>query len=247
MNIPKYTHCNKCDEHGFIINNGIATRCDCWTAYKSRVQFLQKLHESNLITDITPQEKIDKFLDYDICSYKGDDANKNIKKVKMFVSEFDTKFKTINLYIYGDNGTQKSTVVKWICKKLLKSGKSVYYIIGKDLIDIIMDSERNEESKFKVTQMLQSDLLVIEEFEKSKLSLFSSNYKQSELIPFLKTRMESICKSTIFISNSEISDLYELSETIGDLVDRETMNCKLHFTDRYYANVKVDTSNLWDD
>lgn len=246
MNVPKYVGCGKC-ENGFIISDGIASRCECWTQYRKNLLFLQKLYESNLITDITPQEKIDKFINYDIDSYKGDDVNKNIKKIKKFVSEFDDKFKTINLYVYGDNGTQKTTVIKWICKKLLKKGKSVYYIIGKDLIDVIMDSERNEESKKKVEKMLQSDLLVIEEFEKSKLSLFSSNYKQSELIPFLKTRMESICKSTIFISNSDISDLYELSSTIGDLIDRETNNCKLHFTDRYYANVKINTSSLWDD
>ncbi len=246
MIIPKYVPCKLCS-NGFIIRDGVATKCECWTNYRNEVLFLQKLYESNLITDITPQDKISKFIEYDIDSYRGDDVNKNIRKIKKFANEFEDKFKSVNLFIYGDNGTQKSTVVKWICKKLLQKGKTVYYIIGKDLIDLIMDSERDAESKRKLNIMLQSDLLVIEEFEKSKLSLFSSNYKQSELIPFLKTRMESICKSTIFISNSDISDLYEISDTIGDLIDRETIDCKLHFTDKYYNHAKVDTSTLWDD
>lgn len=248
--IEPYQHCNKCDSHGFIVQDGRAVRCDCWMQYRNRLSLINKMLEANLIAEESSKEEVDRLISYSLDDYKGNDSTSNIPKVRKFLSKFDEKFNSVNLFFTGANGTQKTTVAKYMVLELLRSGHSAYYTLTKDFIDLVMLSERDEEAVRKLDSILKVDFLVLEEFSPDKLALYASGYKQSIVTSPIKKRFESIRKSTVVISNFSMNELRgsALGNTLVDLVDRETRNgCQLVFSDRYGDFAKVDLSSIWDD
>ena len=122
------------------------------------------------------------------------------------------------------------------------------------LIVLIMDSERNENSRIRLDYVLHCDVLAVDEFDANRICLWQSGYKEKSLIVWLKTRLEVIKKSTWFISNFTIQELKDspLGELYGDLIDRETMYARFEFKDKYVDNlsdneIKNKMSFLWDD
>ena len=110
-----------------------------------------------------------------------------------------------------------------------------------------MRSDREDEIRVLLDKILNVDCLVLDEFSAPRLALYKSGYKEKVLLPFLKTRLESIHKSTIFISNDPVEKLSELDEFIKDLVERETLVGKMEFKDRYVDNMKpIDLNSIWD-
>lgn len=246
--IEPYVHCPRCDSQGFIVSEGRAIRCGCWVEYRNRLSLIKKFLEANLIVAESSKEEVDRLMSYSLDDYKGKDRNSNIPKVRKFIRHFDERFNSINLFFTGANGTQKTTVAKNIVVELLRSNHTAYYIITKDLIDIIMSAERDEEKAVLLDRILKVDLLVLEEFSTDKMALYASNYKQSIFTSPIKKRFENIRKSTIIISNSSMEELKEgqLGSTIGNLIDRETKDCQFVFTDRYGDYATVDLSSIWD-
>ena len=248
--LEPYKPCGRCDSHGFIVNGATATKCSCWTVYKNRLSLINKMLGANLIVEESSKEEVDRLLSYTLDDYKGEDTPKNLPKIKKFLSKFDEKFNSINLFFTGTNGTQKTTVVKYMVLELLRTNHSAYYTLTKDFIDLVMLSERDEEKAKKLDEILKVDFLVLEEFSPDKLALYSSGYKQSIVTSPIKKRFENIRKSTVVISNFSITELREsaLGNTIVDLIDRETRNgCQFTFTDRYGDYAKIDLSSIWDD
>ena len=57
----------------------------------------------------------------------------------------------------------------------------------------------------------------IAKFDEDKIVIFASGWKQKNFFPFIKNRLETIRKSTIFISNRKIEDLpFELDDVEKD-------------------------------
>lgn len=248
--IEPYVHCDKCDEHGFIVTNGIATKCGCWRKYKEKLSLIKKMLDANLIFEESSRDEVNKLIDYSLDNYKGIDKNQNIPKIRKFLNQFDEKFNAVSLFFTGDNGTQKTTVAKFMVCELLRKGHTAYYVLTKDLIDIIMSAERDETKLSLLDSILKVDFLVLEEFSPDKLALYSSGYKQSILTSPIKKRFENIRKSTVIISNFSMSELRQsaLGNTIIDLIDRETKNgCQFTFEDRYGDYASIDLTSIWDD
>ena len=249
--------CDKCDSNGFIIKNGIAVLCDCRKKYEYEVKTSNILMNSGLLNENSTYEDFKKLISFDWSDYRGKDENGNLKKIQKFVDEFDSKdkpFKNLHCYVWGNQGTQKSHIMRGMLSKMACKGKSVYYIFAKELIDLIFDSDREETAKKKLDYIMNVDILIIDEFEEQRCCLWQSGYKERSLIVWLKDRLEVIKKSTWFISNDSIEQLKEskFGELFGDMIDRETKFGRFEFTDRYFDNVSKEEieeklKSIWDD
>lgn len=274
--------CNKCNKDGFIINENNAVKCDCRKQYEFEVSASESLLKGGLLKESSSYEDFKKLINFDWSDYRGKDENGNLKKLQKFVDDFDkvkykevphdsvddkgnvirteytkisveSPFKHLHCYVYGEQGTQKSYTIKGMLTKLACKGKSVFYIFTKDLIAIINDSERNEESQKLLDYILNVDVLVLEEFNEERCALWQSGYKEKNLIIWIKNRLEIIRKSTWFVTNDTIERLKEgkFGELFGDLIDRETRFGRFHFTDRYVDNldekeIENMMKNIWD-
>ena len=82
-----------------------------------------------------------------------------------YIDQFATKFNSVNLFLSGEPGTQKTTLAKYILCSIIRQKKNGYYLIANDLFNLLTDSERHEEAREKLSQILLVDLLIIDEFD----------------------------------------------------------------------------------
>ena len=237
----KYTSCEKC-KNGIINIFNRKTKsyeqhyCSCYKEYINKKRDFVKLLDTGLIENEFGYNYLSSI---DLNNYQGNEQNK--KRLCQYIHDFDTKFYDKHLFIYGPNGTQKTTSVKAIAYYLHKLNKKVYYINSKEFFDMFSDFENHEH---EIKKFMESDLLIMDEFCIKKLALFkSSDWKESSCIAPLKQRLEVVRKATIFISNDTIDDIKnsKLGDLFGDLIDRETI--KLKFDDKYIRNI----NSIWDD
>lgn len=249
--------CDKCDNNGFIVNGQSAIKCSCRVKYEFELKASSILSNSGLLNESSTYEDFKKLIDFDWSDYRGKDENGNLKKLQKFVDEFDSDkkpFKHLHCYIWGTQGTQKSYTLKGMLTKLACKGKSVYYIFLKNLISLIIESDRDENAKSKLNYIMNVDVLVIDEFEEKRANLWASGYKENTLITWLKDRLEVIRKSTFFISNDSVEAMKQskFGELYGDLLDRETKFGRFEFTDRYMDSlskeeIQATFASIWDD
>lgn len=249
--------CDKCDNNGFIVNGQSAIKCSCRVKYEFELKASSILSNSGLLNESSTYEDFKKLIDFDWSDYRGKDENGNLKKLQKYVDEFDSDkkpFKHLHCYIWGTQGTQKSYTLKGMLAKLACKGKSVYYTFLKNLISLIIESDRDENAKNKLNYIMNVDVLVIDEFEEKRANLWASGYKENTLITWLKDRLEVIRKSTFFISNDSIETMKQskFGELYGDLLDRETKFGRFEFTDRYMDSlskeeIQATFASIWDD
>jgi len=238
----EFNPCNKCcDGYIYEIIEGeeYLKKCSCLINYQKEIDISIRIKKSNIPDNIK---------EYKISDYVGIDENKNITKIKKFISEFDTKYKDTNLYFYGDYGTQKSTLSRYIIKELLLKNKNCYYILADDLIKLLLKAEREEDIlEFILNLKKDIDFLVIDELSDDKVTIFQSGYQIPYLTTFLKGRLESSNKSTLFISNYNINKLYEskFGKTIADLINRECKNSIFEFKD-IYTKIEKGIIDIWE-
>lgn len=257
--IPNFNtmKCDKCDANGFIVGESSATKCSCRVKFEQELQTSDILCKSGLLTESSNYEDFKKLVNFDWSNYRGEDENGNLKKLQKFVDEFDSDkkpFKHLHCYVWGTQGTQKSYTMKGVLTKLATKGKSVYYIFTKDLINLIIDSDRDETAKKKLDYIMNVDCLVLDEFDTQRIASWKSNYKENILLVPLKNRMEITRKSTWIISNYSIEEQKESSfgELYYDLLKRETCYGQFHFTDKYFDNLSKEEiektmQSIWND
>lgn len=249
--------CEKCDANGFIVGESSAIKCSCRVKYEQELKISDVLSRSGLLNENSTYEDFKKLIDFDWSNYRGKDENGNLKKLQKFVDEFDSDkkpFKHLHCYVWGGQGTQKSYTLKGMLTKLACKGKSVYYTFLKNLISLIIESDRDENVKSKLNYIMNVDVLVIDEFEEKRANLWASGYKENTLITWLKDRLEVIRKSTFFISNDSVEAMKQskFGELYGDLLDRETKFGRFEFTDRYMDSlskeeIQATFASIWDD
>lgn len=256
MNINfKDYKCKECNENGFVVNPLSITseKCDCRIKFENILRTFSLLKDSGLLFDYSSKSDFDDLNSYTFDKYVGEDKNKNIDKLKMFVERFEDEtkpFSKMSFYIYGNQGCQKSYTVKGILSLLAKKNHSVYYILAKDLVDLIIKSERDDEKKDLLNYIQSVDCLCIEELNAKRMALWNSGFKQEILVSWLKTRLEVVHKSTFIISNDTIEEFKksELGELLGDLVERECKFGTFEFTDNYGQNMsEEDFKKKFDD
>lgn len=234
--------CERCSKtKGYLIDLDnesqlYAKKCQCLIDYQKEQLLQVKVVDSNLPKDI---------INYDIGSYKGNKSLENIDLIKLYIKKFKNEFKNYNLYFHGTQGTQKTTLAKYIGVSLLKQGFSCYYVLADSLIKLLLDANMDEEKKEIIDIILNKDFLIIDEISDDKCTIYKSEYQIPFFTSFLKSRLELIKKSTVFISNYSIDQLYssKFGKTISDLINREC-NDKLLFKDNYYFLTVNDVKNM---
>lgn len=246
---PHFESCGACDHFGFIFNEGIATKCKCKIKHDKKVSLIKNLISSNVISVHSSHSVVDQMLNITVESFVGKDSNKNIPKINLFISKFKEKYSGMSMFFSGKPGTQKSTLSKYIIKELILKNFGCYYILANDLIQIIIDSARSEEKKELLDSILVKDLLVIDELDPDKIITYASGWQRKNLFPWIKTRLEFIHKSTIFISNQKIDNIGEyFEEAIQDLILREIPDHTMIFEDKYVLNrPKLNLDKIWED
>ena len=164
----------------------------------------------------------------------------NVKRVE----ETKKLLSSAVLYIYGPNGTQKTTMANYAGFKFLKAGKSVYYCLMNDLIKLLQKADRDETAQAKLDKISDVDLLIIDEaFDSKKVTVYKSDWQIPFLDTFLRNRIQTKNKGILFVSNVDIPFIAEnhFSQSIQDLVDRNVKlyNGKLLFEDNYISSKNV--------
>lgn len=244
-NKPIFRPCIKC-KNGWIYSRNShnelqVKQCNCYKSYLNKLRVWVKMKETNI-----PESA----LDYSIKSYIGPDEENNIKRLQYVIENFENKFYNRVLYLYGDPGTQKTTLSFWIGIELLEKNISIHYTLMNDLIkDLQNDSFQEEDLESKY---YNCDCLIIDRaFHKDQVTLYKSGYQIPFLDNFLRKRIDEFQKSTIIVSNTTIKNIEKngFNSDIQDLIYRKVVPYKLlfHFKDHYSLKDDFNSLDLWGD
>lgn len=170
------------------------------------------------------------------------------RKLTKYVKDFDKTFHRIHLYFWShDNGTQKTTMASVVGKELLKQGKTVRFILMGDLLSMLSDLERKEESQVRRADLLGCDFLIIDDsFDKMKATIYRSGFQISFLDIFLRERLEVTKKATCFTSNFSLDEIDEevFGRSLKKLMKRSIID-PFEFDTLYSDRNNFDPNSLW--
>ncbi len=212
--------------------------CSCFKDYQNKVILYNNLIRANIPESI---------MDYHIRSYHGDKSKEQVQKLKKYAKEFEEKFSHINLYVYGTNSTQKTTLAHWVCRELFKTERlKVHYALMDKLVkDLIACSfGEKDELPAAVEKYRTVDLLVIDEaFDKRKMTWYKTDFQLSYLDSFLRERLEQNKKATIFVSNNAPDFI---QGTFGDgMFELINRNCQMFLMQDKVDKTDFDIADLW--
>lgn len=225
----------------------LVVECECHKEWKHKNMF----HIQASRGSIWPES-----LDYDPDKeYEGTQSVENVERFKKYVNRFD-EYTDVMVYLYGPNGTQKTTLAQWAGATLLYKGYRVQYVLMQNLLEMLSEMTRDpdaENEKKRLTEKLKTiDLLIIDEaFSKDKVTLYKSGFQLPFLDRFLRERFEMHRKGIVFISNHPPESIAQqgFSKSIEDLVVRKTRpnGSALEFLDNYVKSASnFDTRGIFD-
>ena len=228
----------------------VVRECECHIAWRKK----HELEVAAKNASLSPQ-----WIDYDPKKdYIGTESKDNVDRLIKFTERSNNPDETNDvksqlaasvIYMYGTNGTQKTTLANWMGYEFLKAKKTVKYILMNDLIKMLQKAERDETVMNKLEKLEDVDLLLIDEaFDTKKVTIYRSNFQVPFLDSFLRTRMQTKHKGIIFISNVSPYSIEEegFNRSIQDLVVRNMKKNFMEFKDRYDSVMSaVDTEDLF--
>jgi len=217
----------------------VLVECKCHKKWRETRELERKLVASNLITE------------YGFDDYKGTESIEDVKALKEFVNHFD-KYSKSMLYIYGKNGTQKTSMAMAAGKELVGKGYKVQYVLMNNLLTSLVtdfDKKDQEVKDIFIKKCEDCDLLIIDEaFDKEKSVIYKSGYQVPFLDNFLRERFDINKKAVLFISNHQPSEITTqgFSGSLQSLVERNTKRSLLIFKDVYTENAnQIDRLGLF--
>ena len=190
------------------------------------------------------------YWDINFEDYKGDRSLSEKIKAEEY-SNFcrEEKFTNINLYIVGENGTQKTMIACNIGKEFIKKGYRVRFIYASELIDLLLKMQGyswDKELYLKLKKIEDIDLLIIDDIFDIKKGAYWKN--NSDLIisawdQFLR-RFISENKRIVLTSNEPISNMKEnFGHSLHNLIYR---NFEELFFNDYISEIRKERfKNLW--
>jgi len=246
--MEKFIPCRKCKkkdgssipEGYFLGPKGLINEC-----HHHKVWRLERELERKALNRGFSKDAIEYTLETD---YVGTKSKAEIERLltydDCFIGPNKEKVMSSFIYVYGDNGTQKTSFVQAIGVDLLRKGIDCRYVLMKTLVDILWNSQRDEEAKEKAEDYLNCDVLILDEaFSKDKIHVWASGNQLGYIDEFLRERINS-GKGCIFISNKLPEDIESqgFSHSLQDLVQRELkkQDALLTFRDNYVDTVSED-------
>lgn len=230
----------------------VLTECDCHKKWVNECKVEARAKKANLNLkwiNFNPEKDYvgTKSLDSvkRVISYTNKSLDKSLDKDKR------RRILSSSLYIYGRNGTQKTTVANYMGYEFLRAGKKVKYFLMNDLIKLLQKADRDEDIRVELDKISEeSDLLIIDEsFDKKKVTLYKSDFQIPFLDTFLRNRLQTVNKGIIFISNVSIDEIEDngFTSSIQDLVKRNVPAYGiLNFDDKFDEEKSdIDTEELF--
>ena len=210
-------------------NKKLAAECECH--YKWEIQSQgEKLFKHYGFNE--------KYWNYNPRSYVGAKSLADKNRLMNYILQFEEnpEVRKLLVYMYGPNGTQKTSLANFVGKSLILKGFVVRYILMNNLIKDLQDMEFNEDIKAKVEKLNEADLLIIDEaFDTTKVTVYKSGYQLPYLDSFLRERYDQDRRSTLFISNVTPQDISvdKFGASLQNFMVRTTINSFLTFQDEY--------------
>lgn len=231
----------------------VVVECDCHKKWVEDSKLEAKFLNSNVVADYS-------FDNY--CGYQSRDSVDCLRKVANNPEKFTYKKM---IYMYGPNGTQKTSMAQALGKELIIKGYTVQYTLMQELITNLVtdfsDSLTTKEKKeYFINKCMDCDFLIIDEaFDLSKVLIYSSGYQIPYLDTFIRNRFDINKKSIIFISNKKPCDIAKVPParpneiqkegfgiSLQSLVERNTKQSFLEFYDSWNDNVnQIDPKGIF--
>jgi chromosomal replication initiation ATPase DnaA len=221
----------------------VVVECDCYRAFKHKKRFEIQAAKSGIWPDAlqySPER-----------DYVGEKSLKSLERFQKYVTNFE-QFPGQAVYIWGPNGTQKTTLAQWAGATLMNQGFNVNFVLMQTLLVALTSGFEDEEKRALInSQLYKPDLLIIDEaFSKDKVTLYKSGYQLPFLDRFLRERLDGDRKGILFISNvppNKIED-NQFSKSIHDLIERKTYRTTLEFSDNFLRSKNdFDVTSLFDE
>ena len=213
-----------------VNNVSILRECKCHREWRESHELDIKLEAANLVSDYTFED------------YRGSQSLQDLNALKTVAEDFERFQYKKMIYLYGNNGTQKTSMAQALGKELIKRGYTAQYLLMQELINNLMP-DFNAEGSVKeafIKKCNSVDLLIIDEaWDKRKVTLYNSGYQIPFLDNFLRTRFELNKGSILFISNRRPDEIASqgFGESLQSFITRNTQNSFLIFADKYIENV----------
>lgn len=247
--MDKFIPCRKCKkvegspipEGYFRLESGNIKECKHHVTWRRMCTLERRFKAAGFNTE---------FLNYEVeKDYRGQKSLAEVDRIKKYIRCFSDptkveKAKRSILYIYGTNGTQKTTIANYIGKSLMIRHASCNYLLMKSLVDKLWASQRDEEAKAEIEKLLKCDVLILDEaFSKDKIHIWASGNQIGYVDEFLRERINNGL-GTIFISNTAVDNIEAqgFSHSIQDLVIRECkkQNAFFEMKDNYFDSISED-------
>lgn len=210
---PKYT-CNKCNDTGYILKNGLSEMCSCMKqellneAYnKSNMYNLQDETFDNLDLNLFSTEP--NLERYGSPTSPRENIQKIIQVSKDFIKDFSNKDQK-NLLFTGSAGIGKTYISSCIANEIIKNGHTVLYQTAPLLLDSIFDYKyNNKATKALYDNLFNVNLLIIDDLGTENLTAA----KFSEIFTLLNARLLTPNTKTIISTNFSLEELSKMYDT----------------------------------
>lgn len=202
---PKYV-CSKCNDTGYIAENGISVMCPCFKQELINESYVK----SNLYK--LKDESFDKInLDLFSNETSGDEKispRENMKKIveisKKFIEDFNAP-DSKNLLFTGTPGVGKTFMSSCIANEIIKNGHTVLYQTSSLLLSSIFDYKfsKQEDAKELYENLFNVDLLIIDDLGTENLT----SAKSEELFTIINSRLITPNTKTIISTNLSLEHL----------------------------------------
>ena len=252
--MPVFRPCRKCSKLGVgpapgyyytkVDGFDVVVECNCHKSWRERKDNFYAFSRAGVLGTTTEED------------YLGTQSRRDLECL-MKVKDNPEKFKDKCIYLWGPNGTQKTSMCMYLGRELIKKGYSVKYTLFNKLVSDLQPTfnTANDEEELRRSQNISDcrnvDFLILDEvFDRAKNTLFKSGYQIPFIDEFLRTRVDIDNKGIIFISNVKSCDIEKegYSKSLQDFVERHTSRSTLEFKDRYSKEIStVDPRSLFED
>lgn len=252
LKIEPFKQCRNCPRFSlggpkpgfyYLQENGytVSVECKCHKEWAAKRDLIYKCIEAHVDTEDTWE------------SYRGNLSLDSVEKMKLMAKKPEVTIDGLMFYMYGHNGTQKTSMAKVLGTEIIKAGYSVFMTDMKSILVNILDDYREKDEsiisakKRFINKIKTVDFLIIDEsFDREKCNVTSSRFEISYLDNFIRNRFETTHKSIMFISNTSPKDIESqgFGISLHDLVNRNIRSTTLTFKDNYDKSY-VDPAELW--
>lgn len=246
IDYKKFTPCRKCmgkgPQKGFYYaeRNGktVAVECDCHKEWERTNELLRLLGNSGISEDVS----------FD--NYRGTESINELNALRTFARSPE-KYKNILVYIYGNDGCQKTYMAKALGKELLLKGYTVKFVQFENFLSNIQTDFKAtnvEERENFVRECKEVDFLFLDDaFCVEHSTMYASGWQLPFLNSFFRERIENLGKSIILVSKVKPTDLSSVGygTSFQDfIVYKMNKGAYLHFKDIWNKN-SIDTNGLF--